>query len=42
MNFILAPRWIMDEWFSNPRIHGILQNGIQVLAWHPQPLFAKG
>jgi hypothetical protein len=26
MNLISTPRWIMDEWFFNLRIHGILQN----------------
>jgi hypothetical protein len=33
MNLIPAPRWIMDEWFSKPKIHGILQNVIQMLTW---------
>jgi len=42
MNLILAPGWIVDEWFYNPRIHGILQNVIKVLTWHPQPLLAEG
>jgi hypothetical protein len=32
----------MNEWFLNPRIHGILQNIIQVFIGHPQPLFAQG
>jgi len=40
MNLIPVPRWIMDEWFSNPKIHSILQNVIQVLTRHPQPPFA--
>ncbi len=34
--------WIVNEWLSNPRIHGILQNLIQVLTWHPQLPLAKG
>jgi hypothetical protein len=42
MNLILALGWIVDEWFSNPKIHGILQNVIQVLTWHPWPSFIKG
>jgi hypothetical protein len=42
MNFILAPGWIMDEWFSNLKVHGILQNVIKMLTWHPQPLFVEG
>jgi hypothetical protein len=42
MNFIPTPRWIVDEWFSNPKIHGILQNVIQVFTLHPWPSFAKG
>jgi hypothetical protein len=32
----------MDDWFSNPLIHGILQNVIQVLTWHPQPPLVEG
>jgi hypothetical protein len=32
----------MDEWFSNLRKHGILQNVIQVLLLHPWPLPTKG
>jgi hypothetical protein len=35
MNLIPTPRWIMDEWLFNPRIHGILKNVIQVLIGHP-------
>jgi hypothetical protein len=42
MNLIPAPRCIMDEWFYNPIIHGILQNVIQVLTWHPRPLLVEG
>jgi hypothetical protein len=42
MNLILAPVWIVDEWLFNPKIHGILQNVIQVLAWHPWPPLAQG
>jgi hypothetical protein len=42
MNLIPTPRWIVDEWFYDPNIHGILQNVIQVLTWHPQPLLVKG
>jgi hypothetical protein len=42
MNLIPVLGWIVDEWFSNPNVHGILQNVIQVLTWHPQPLLAKG
>jgi hypothetical protein len=26
MNLILVIGWIVDEWFPNPIIHGILQN----------------
>ncbi len=32
----------MDEWFYDPNVHGILQNVIQVLAWHPWPSLAEG
>jgi hypothetical protein len=42
MNFISTPRWIVDEWFSNPKIHGILQNVIQVLTFHPRHPLVKG
>jgi hypothetical protein len=42
MNLILAPRWIADEWFSNPKIHSILQKEIQVFTWHPRPPFVEG
>jgi hypothetical protein len=26
MNFILAPRWIVDEWLFDASVHGILYN----------------
>jgi hypothetical protein len=42
MNLILALGWIVDEWLSNPRIHGILQNVIQALTLHPWPSLAEG
>ncbi len=42
MNLIPTPRWIVDEWFFNPKIHDILQNVIQVLIGHPRPLLAQG
>jgi hypothetical protein len=42
MNFIPAPGWIVDEWFYDPKVHGILQNVIQVLTWHPRPSLVKG
>jgi len=42
MNLIPTPRWIVDEWFSNPSIHRILQNVIQMFTWHPNPPLAKG
>jgi hypothetical protein len=35
MNFIPTPRWIVHERFSNPKIHGILHDVVQVLKWHP-------
>jgi hypothetical protein len=35
-------RMILDEWFSNPRIHGILQNIIQMFTRHPWPSLAQG
>jgi hypothetical protein len=41
MNLILAPRWIVDEWFFDPKIHGLLQNVIQVLIGHPWPPLAS-
>jgi hypothetical protein len=34
MNYIPTLGWIVDEWFSNPIIHDILQNVIQVLTRH--------
>jgi hypothetical protein len=40
MNLIPTPRWIVDEWFSNSRIHGILKNVIQMLIRHPWPSLA--
>jgi hypothetical protein len=42
MKLIPSLRWIVDEWFYNPNIHGTLQNVIQVITWHPWPLFTKG
>jgi hypothetical protein len=42
MNLIPIPGWIVDEWFSNPNVHGILQNVIQELTWHLGPLLAEG
>jgi hypothetical protein len=42
MNLIPIPRWIVDELFLNPRIHGILQNIIRVLTLHPQPSPTEG
>jgi hypothetical protein len=42
MNIIITLKWIVDEWLSNPKIHGILQNVIQVLIGHPWPLLAQG
>jgi len=42
MNFIPTPRWIVNEWFFNPIIHGILHNVMQVLPRHPWPLLAQG
>jgi len=35
------PNSKMDKWFSDPNVHGILQNVIQMFTWHPQPLLAK-
>jgi hypothetical protein len=42
MKLIPTPRWIMDEWFFNPKTHGILQNVIQVFTWHSWPLLVEG
>jgi hypothetical protein len=42
MNLVPTPRWIMDEWFSNPKIHGILHDVIQVFTWHPWPVLVEG
>jgi hypothetical protein len=42
MNLISIPGWIVDEWFSNPKIHGILQNVIQVLTFHPRHPLIEG
>jgi hypothetical protein len=42
MSLIRVLGWIVDGWFLNPKIHGILQNVIQVLTWHPQPPLAEG
>jgi hypothetical protein len=41
MTLISTPKWIVDEWLFNI-IHGILQNAIQVLTWHPWPLIVEG
>jgi len=41
MNFIPTQKWIMDKWFFDPNVHGILQNVIHMLTWHPRPLLAK-
>jgi len=41
MNLIPTPRWIMDEWFFDPNVHGILQNVIQMPTWHPQPSLSE-
>jgi hypothetical protein len=41
MNHILVLGWIVDEWFYDPKVHGILQNVIQVLTWHPRPSLVK-
>ncbi len=41
MNLIPTLRWIVDEWLSNFKIHGILQNVIQVPTWHPRPLLVE-
>jgi hypothetical protein len=35
MNLIPSLRWRVDEWFPNPKIHGILQNVIQVAYMAP-------
>jgi hypothetical protein len=42
MNLIPIPKWIVDEWFSNPSVHGILQNVIQMFTWRSRPPLAKG
>jgi hypothetical protein len=43
MNLVPFLGWIVDEWwFSNPIIHGILQNVIQMFIGHPWPPFAQG
>jgi hypothetical protein len=42
MNHISTPRWIVDECFLNPIIHGILQNVILVFTLHPWPLPIEG
>jgi hypothetical protein len=39
---IYEPHSKMDEWFSNPKKHGILQNVIHVLTIHPWPSPIKG
>jgi hypothetical protein len=36
-SFRMGSGWMV----SNPKVHGILQNVIQMLTWHPQPLLLK-